>query len=46
MKALLKTYTLDTLTETEVVEIPENYDGDHTETPCLSLLDQTRALKL
>lgn len=28
MKALLKTYTLDTLTETEVVEIPENYDGD------------------
>ena len=28
MKALLKTYTLDTLTETEEVELPENYDGD------------------
>ena len=28
MKALLKTYTLDTLTETEIVEVPDNYDGD------------------
>lgn len=28
MKALLKTYTLDTLTQTELVEVPDNYDGD------------------
>lgn len=28
MKALLKTYTLDTLTEVEEIELPENYDGD------------------
>jgi hypothetical protein len=28
MKALLKTYTLDTLTNAEEVELPENYDGD------------------
>ena len=28
MKALLKTYTQDTLTETELVEVPDNYDGD------------------
>ena len=28
MKALLKTYTLDTLTETEAIELPENYDGN------------------
>ena len=28
MKALLKTYALDTLTETELVELPNDYDGD------------------
>ena len=28
MKAILKTYTLETLTDTETVELPENYDGD------------------
>ena len=28
MKALLKTYTLNTLTDTEIVELPENYDGN------------------
>jgi hypothetical protein len=28
MKALLKTYTLDTLTQTEIVEVPDNYDGN------------------
>jgi len=28
MKALLKTYTLDTLTDTELVELPNDYDGD------------------
>jgi hypothetical protein len=28
MKAILKTYTLDTLTDTEEVELPENYDGN------------------
>jgi hypothetical protein len=28
MKALLKTYTLDTLTDTETVELPANYDGN------------------
>lgn len=28
MKALLKTYTLDTVTEVEEIELPENYDGD------------------
>ena len=28
MKALLKTYTLDALTEVEAIELPENYDGN------------------
>jgi hypothetical protein len=28
MKALLKTYTLDTLTEIETIDLPDNYDGD------------------
>ena len=28
MKAILKTYTLDTLTDTEEVELPESYDGN------------------
>jgi hypothetical protein len=28
MKSLLKTYTLDTLTDVEEVELPENYDGN------------------
>lgn len=28
MKALLKTYYLDTLMEVEEVTIPENYNGD------------------
>tara|TARA_R100000654_G_scaffold72612_1_gene104589 strand:+ start:647 stop:796 length:150 start_codon:yes stop_codon:yes gene_type:complete len=28
MKALLKTYKLDTLTDTETIDLPNNYDGD------------------
>ena len=28
MKALLKTYSLDILTEVTKVTLPENYDGD------------------
>jgi len=28
MKAILKTYAIDTLTDTEEVELPENYDGN------------------
>lgn len=28
MKALLKTYQLDTLAEVEEIELPENYDGN------------------
>ena len=28
MKALLKTYILDKLTEAELVELPDNYDDD------------------
>jgi hypothetical protein len=28
MKALLKTYSLDTLMEVEEVTLPENYNGD------------------
>ena len=28
MKAILKTYTNSTLAQSEIVEIPDNYDGD------------------
>jgi len=28
MKALLKTYSLETLTEVEEVTLPDNFDGD------------------